>query len=733
MAYDYRTKLTLYHTTYLNETENFIIDSINDYLSSTAYTPNYYVFTIPPRSISLDMSIKVQWTSYETFILEQFNYAKLSYIQLLEGTETINKQKDYYFFVRKINRIADGTIEVVLHMDVINTFKPMQGTSANDFEFSSQTIIKREHKNRFVYDSLTNKWNIQSIDRYQEGINPQLFRQGAPDKYDDVVTAVAKDFYLIYKNSLADAEDANNVVDCFLACTEKITYSYNAEGPTFTPDMLLENKYYYFFADSCTFRATDKYTGVTFGNMSTVAMIRVKKEGNILIVNRYRYNNSQPVNPPYSNSSVEDSDVHIVDYFILTSNDKYYESNNLYYERRNAYENSIEKIASSSVVTGTSKSYSEINKTDSRIIKIIKIPYAPTAGFSVTGNVITFDPTKWEYDPNEQLLRLVDLNVDFLNQFVRVPYRFGTSGMFPVVSTPSLMFPRNDDYEAKIYHSEFYQLKYLYDSFSLDVKLEQVDITRADQMYVHFRMTKTINSRFMFDFDNYDFNFAEADFPHVLIVQRNNEEVIYNSPYINYLRAGFNYDVKAKNRQEAMTWFTTAMGMLAGGLNVAFGSKTLGVGMIASSVLSLGNAINTTLTAEQNLQARVNQLKMQSNSVYGADDVDLMSDYAKNKLLRVIYTPSPRMKKLILDLFYYTGYAENKMAIPDVTTRSWFNFLACELKIKKFNIPIPSDCLEELIAKYNGGVTFFHMHIRNVNIKMWDMERSSANLESAMF
>ena len=45
-------------------------------------------------------------------------------------------------------------------------------------------------------------------------------------------------------------------------------------------------------------------------------------------------------------------------------------------------------------------------------------------------------------------------------------------------------------------------------------------------------------------------NYSLEDYDNIVAVARNNEEVLYSSQYLNYVRTGYNYDVKAKQRQE---------------------------------------------------------------------------------------------------------------------------------------------------------------------------------------
>ena len=118
-------------------------------------------------------------------------------------------------------------------------------------------------------------------------------------------------------------------------------------------------------------------------------------------------------------------------------------------------------------------------------------------------------------------------------------------------------------------------------------------------------------------------------------------------------------------------------------------------------------AINTTIQSEQNMEAKQQQLKAQASSVYGSDDVDLMSEYTENKAKYTIYQISDRMIKAIGDLFFYCGYTFNVQGKPNVTSRERFNFVQASLVINAEN-NIPSDIMNDIIEKFDKGVTFLH-------------------------
>lgn len=727
------SQIKLYKNCKIIESENYIVDDISLYLASltaTTFSSSQFIRN------TLDIEVKVNLNAMDVNSgspNENYNYAEIE----IKNTEAGKTPYTYYYFIRKITEVGEGSVRLSLHMDVINTFRHGDG-----FTISNRTIVKREHKDRYIAIDATHYGAV--VDFYPEGINPTLYRNSGHTILEDgeLGEYSLSDFYLIYKNSLEDSEDTNNVVNCFLASDVEMEVELSNTGQYLTPSVLntYGGKYNYLIISSANTNPIsfiDEDTGNTIAvNAQTFPqLVKMVVLGNKIILTHYQYSSTPPFNITSQQSYITSSITYVL------GKEVYYNSNPqpINYPFTEIMASYSFRTTSSTTTINTIK-YADVDKTDSRIIKIIKIPYAPTADITLsTGGNITFDEDVWRYDNDERLIRLLDLNADFVNDHITDSVVDVFASKHSILKTYAKLNQLRANMgivEPKIYHSEFFYTKYMYDSFSKVIRIEELNENlpyTAEDLTIEFHMTKTINSRFMFYFNEEDWPIARVseDYYSPLVVQRNNEEVIYSSPYINYLRTGYNYDVKSKNRQEFFGWFNTALGMGAGALNVALGSKVLGVQMIASTIASIGNSINSTITAEQNLEAKIHALKWQANSVYGADDVDLMSKYAHNKLLRVTYQCSPRMRKLLDDLFFYTGYINNEMKIPNVTTRIWFNFLACDLKFDMVR-NISQECLNEIRAKYEGGVTFLHKNklLPTDSFYVWDFDRKYLNWET---
>lgn len=368
----------------------------------------------------------------------------------------------------------------------------------------------------------------------------------------------------------------------------------------------------------------------------------------------------------------------------------------------------------------TMKSINEYDKTNSKLYKIIKLPYAPNTYQYEEGTtpIVTFTEN-WSIDGAQRLLYLNDLNAKFINKIdthIENPI-YKVLAFQPSNITSS---KRNDDNESKLFHSDFYQSKFVYDSFTFVFQLEKMDselyITLNSSTFkFNFISTTTINSKFLFEFPNYVLKYSTEDYDNILPVARNNEVTIYNNEYLNYLRTAYHYDLKAKERTISTANLGLGLGMISSVSSAGVGllgggspySKFSAVTNAGTSIVSsIVNTINTIASAEEQFASKQESLKAQSFSVSGSDDVDLMDYYSNNRARLMIYTPSERMKKALADLFYYCGYATNEQKIPNVRTRHFFNFLKCKLVLE--NVCYNEDVTNDLIAKFEEGVTFIH-------------------------
>ena len=308
---------------------------------------------------------------------------------------------------------------------------------------------------------------------------------------------------------------------------------------------------------------------------------------------------------------------------------------------------------------------------------------------------------------------MIDLNIKFDNVFKANVNPFDVL----TVELPEITYTelRNDYYESKLYSSELYAPKFIYDSFNLNFELQNM-ATIPTEFNVDFTTTSTINSTFMFTFPEYELKYSGQDYDNILVVRRNNEITLYNNAYINYIKTGYNYDVKNKNIQSTQGWISAGLQIAGSVISFLAAGATGGlsavaaIGLATSATVTIANNISNDVKAERSIQQKLEEARNQATSVSGSDDIDLLTKYSNNKAKLAIYKASDNVMKHAADLFYYCGYAANRQDIPNTTSRYWFNYIQCEPVFNEEETSIYKNYLDDIKARYNAGITVYHDH-----------------------
>ena len=615
----------------------------------------------------------------------------------------------------------------------------------------------------FFYGKLIKRFR-RLIDQEPEGINPPLFKVNE-EKINDSNSNV--NWYLLFRSQ---SEDVNSAIDTFLI--PDVSQSIYISGNT-TIDLnnLQTNAYYYFVC---------KYQWGVANYMHGRRIFEDGNEGSALFVLTYDSGNStdsQFINghsKDYGRN--DDLDYQIMNtyymklyktatgieawYCMIYQNDF---TNNLETTVLKHYENitAVKWVSNSTVlsayrstinynnITGiynnrnnmtVDKWYSfpvqvsidslnTLQRTDPQLIKLIALPYSviPTnqSGMIVSDwvqDTTTLKPTGFS------ALKLQTTNIPDFSQkieYTDAPYK----NLFTTYSDPTANDSRVLANESKLYNSEFYTPKFVYDSFNYQYLLENIDNNENLDTKIDYKFTNTMNSRCLFTF-NVPLKRSTSDYDNICVVDRNNELPLYNSSYLNYVRTGYNYDVKNKNAQLSNDIALAAVksvgaavatglagakvgaavgagaGSAAGPVGALIGAAVGLAGGIATSIIGIANSQSK---ADRNIQQKLDESRQQSTSVSGGDDVDLLTTYtAGNKAKFVEYKCSDRVEATINDLFYYCGYADDRFAIPELDTRLWFNFVQCEPVFDEEDCTVYKDYLDDIKVRYQLGITDYH-------------------------
>lgn len=196
--------------------------------------------------------------------------------------------------------------------------------------------------------------------------------------------------------------------------------------------------------------------------------------------------------------------------------------------------------------------------------------------------------------------------------------------------------------ESKLLNSNYYTLKYIYDSFEKEFLLEHsypiAGASGAPGVTILFKQSNNISSNSLFDIklQGYD---EPTTYSEYLNVNRQNEVALFTNDYLNYIRSGFNYDKKVKVTQNTANWIGTGVSLVGAAASFASSIWTGGAGVAAgisfatSAIASLTSAITTTVNNEISMAQKLAELRRQSSSVSNTEDINLLSYYNGNRLL----------------------------------------------------------------------------------------------------
>lgn len=680
----------------------------------------------PQDSFDIDKTISLPINETAAYT----NLANVDYMRIrITKSESWTASEEWDYFIIKVERIANDTIRYTLRLDTLNTFSGIVLS-----HLTAKTMILREHKDRFYKPngyvaSFPISVNVLNrIDDMSESINPKLF-QTSSQMIQSSLYQTIKSWYLIYMTDKNLSEDnAGNPVSCYLCSDDKLLWKKESSGAvvTWTADSLADNSYYYItYEDNGNAEVTIDGTTYTLG---TANYLGVYLRGFYFHLDGGNlkwgiWTSKELTSPDITFSSGTESEANNV---VLTAVRKYRQGTFFTNQLSIIHAMSLTEINSGTSGAMYTADLTAVNRSDSRLIKIIKLPYCPIDlsknddGEYSFGNDFAYDGglMKLKSDKIDKSFLCAQLTSVKLTEFVTSIGVYDLAGAY--LTERYIVDP-------KIYHSDFHTLKFTYDSFSIYRACEKITPTGSGdippEFYFAFKPTNTINSNFMFKALCYYGVYAQAQDFDVLLSSRNNEVTIFNNAYINYIKTGYNYDKKAKTLESQTRW--TSFGLtLAGSIGAAAVSagtlNPIGAAAAVSGFFSAANqlqsAIASEASSENSLQAKIAGLRAQSTSVAGVDDIDLLNYYSDNKLWCYRYDPSTKISGMLKDLFYYYGYACGYQGVPDWTSRLWFNFVQCE---PVFDIATTSTILpvylDDLRARLKEGVTC--MHWNDVNTR----------------
>lgn len=683
------TSTIVLYTTNITPERNCKVDDIATYLESCN---KMTIGSFQYSKILLDDTIKLDWNQNE---LPNFPFNYLS----IKKSDDIN-DKTYYYFILNNNWRSQNTVELQISLDTINTFW-------NELSWTAKTNITRQHKDRFLQKARDTSGTTRFqriIDDYDEGITPVKFLKSEKKMNDNNKPDI--DWYLIYKSN----PNADTTLDCLL-CVDgdyEIPVLMNGLNPA---ALSLNSTYYIDGADG-------DISYSTRGGIATV--IGLNKEFKALYINKDSTGTVKVIGVAADEQNNKELDS-FDDYFDVGTRRLHNESANLRTIPRQdttpaflSYDNLIndyEVLDINYIGQNKVRLLKDVDRTDTKLVKIIKMPYAPFE---------TLDEFQWRvvFDYNRPpFLRLAELDTEFLTQINQDTF---SELQRTLTNTYIDSLPVHDiTMESKLFNSNFYGIRYYYDNFEKEFLLERYSpkSTNTQNIYatIKFKQSNNISSNSLFDFELTNANYNEPTvYGRYMMANRSQELAIYTNDYLNYIRNGYNYDKKIKSAQNTANKIGLAASVVGATASFVSSIWTGGAGVAAgisfatSAIASLTSTIVTIQNNEMTLAQKLEDENRKASSVSTMDDTNLLAYYNGNRLISTREQCTEQMRQALYNLFRLTGYGCNEYSIPNFNSRIYYNFVQCKAAFDESSWRYGQDFLNDIRSRFEIGVTVYH-------------------------
>ena len=272
--------------------------------------------------------------------------------------------------------------------------------------------------------------------------------------------------------------------------------------------------------------------------------------------------------------------------------------------------------------------------------------------------------------------------------------------------------PKNQAYEPKLFHSDFYKTGIYYNDKILSLKLEDIKLDSGvytKDINIIQKTSANIDTSFLLDYA--DKNYYTADINGEM-KKFDNEFQLYSDAYINYMRNGYNYDKSARDRQTVANVLGLTASVVTTGASIALAPATGGVSLLGAiggaTSLTTGtvNTINNINQSNDNINRKIKETLNSTLSVTGSSSLSLQNYYSMKPKYFII-KPSKEYLNKIYDILYYTGYKVEAFKAPTLHNRVIFDYIKMDIDLKEFFNPM---FLEELKARFKEGVYIFHAY-----------------------
>lgn len=685
------SKIILYNTN-ITPDRNCLVDNFTTYLNNCLKSE---IDNFQYQKIQMNMKIKIE-NAQTYFPQNSFNYV---------GIKNSDSDKTYYYFIVGEPRwLSANTIELTLYMDTINTFN-------GNLTWTSKTHVTRQHKDRFYNDKITNNTIVsvtRKIDDFDEGINPVKYLL----EEDKILQKLNKDWYLIYRNKSQVSANTSVPIECQCCASSQLPTNATVRNGLNEADVPNKSSVLILAYDNGADFIYTTAAGKTYtiGKRQTYkGLLLVKYDGQRDFSAFGITDVGETQNITFENGR---STTVLQDYTLNC-----HQFTGEIIRGTISYPSAIDKVLNETNETftiGSSmlKSIDEVDRTDTQIIKIIKMPYAPFEISQTNGKLDI--PSGWRLVNG--FLVLQNLNTEFLTTVADFEIPGIKANFVSSLLTNYKIVTHSYINESKLYNSAFYTQKYVYDNFEKEILLERYSpslLLTEHTIKINFKQSNNISSNSLFDFSLNNGTYHKiTQYDQYLNVNRTNELALYNSDYLNYIRNGYNYDKKILETQKATNWLGFGISAVSSIASFALGANPIGaaagISFVSQAISSVANSITQSINGEAAIQQKLDDYQKRPASVSNTTDLDLLSYYNGNRLWSVRERVSDKVLDGIYNLFRLTGYGCDEYEIPVTDTRIWYNYIQCSPNIDETQWLYGKDILDDIKSRYQTGVTRYH-------------------------
>ena len=563
-------KLRLYQVDF-EPSDNFYIEDIESYLRTLPASAKRYEWNnLNYLKLGMNLTIKLPLDQVHQ-IESTCNYAIIE-----------QDNNTYYYFVVDAKWIAKKTIQLVLTLDTVQTF-------FTKLKWSDKTQIMRETQDRLV--KLSGNYYRRKIDKYNEGFNPAKTKEANETI---INTTLGGKWYLVYMSNPATTQD-NTSNPMFMGLLGDTSYKIaNAGTGTENVETPFDANYIYFITTSGLGEGGYMEVGSARSELNKVVdnttsrVYAVRKISPVYLEVKTMYYTGDTY--PYSFSSgnwVRTPSTGDLTKAIVHNARVIHKVPDTEYNRGITSLDKIDSLPAVVVNAGSypaleTVAYSDFDNSNSRLSKIIELPYAP---ISITKNVdgtYNFMGCTFNYGYS-----IMQINVTSLSTLIKEDKRLQYL-LYLTIDNPTATDKPNIDLESKLYSSEFYDYGYYYATDKQPIRLEDIRTNALDcAIKIYYNTTTTMNSDKQFYFEMKNATYDKMQ-PYELYLNcaRSTEKMILNNSYAEYVKNGYNYDLWNQKQQEKIANTNAILNWISFGFS-AFG-PVIGFGKDVYSLIKTG-------------------------------------------------------------------------------------------------------------------------------------------------